>query len=224
MLYVFGPFRLDPSLPLLMREGETVAVPPRALAGLTLLVQRRHTAVSKRELMDAVWPESFVEEGSLAQMISVLRKALTADSRRAPSGRFPNWATASLPMWRRSLFATLPPFVPGPIPLQQTLGIETPTAPDTQPVSVPQGRPSRRGLAWAVPLAGFLAAIVAFMAVHWPHVPGKAATRSTRRVIAVLPFQNLSGASNSAWIGVAAQQMLSTDLRLSQGFRVLATD
>lgn len=79
MVYLFGAYRLDPLLPLLLRDGETVAVPLRALAGLVLLVQRRHTAVSKRELMEALWPDSFVEEGSLAQLISTLRKVLSAD-------------------------------------------------------------------------------------------------------------------------------------------------
>lgn len=75
----FSSFRLGTDPLLLLRDGDVVPVTPHALACLLLLVERRHTAVSKQELMDTLWPDSVVEEGSLTQLISLLRKALAPD-------------------------------------------------------------------------------------------------------------------------------------------------
>jgi pimeloyl-ACP methyl ester carboxylesterase len=53
-----------------------VAVTPKALDLLCLLVQNRGHVLSKDEIMSRLWPEAFVEEGNLVQHISVLRKTL----------------------------------------------------------------------------------------------------------------------------------------------------
>src|SRR5262245_42979130 len=75
-LYEFGPFRLDPSGPLLFRSGEIVPLAPKALEILFVLVERRGALVTKDELVAAVWPDTTVEEGNLAHHISQLRKTL----------------------------------------------------------------------------------------------------------------------------------------------------
>ena len=59
-----------------MRQGHAVAVPPRAVDVLIALVKQRGTAVSKDDLMRAVWQEDIVEENNLTVSISALRKAL----------------------------------------------------------------------------------------------------------------------------------------------------
>ncbi len=74
--YEFGPFRLDVKERLLLREGETVPLTPKAFDMLLALVENSGHLVEKNELMQRLWPDSFVEEGSLAQNISLLRKAL----------------------------------------------------------------------------------------------------------------------------------------------------
>ena len=74
--YEFGPFRLDPAAPLLLRSGELVQLPPKTLETLIALVERRGTLVSKDDLLSAVWPGTFVEESNLTHHISLLRKAL----------------------------------------------------------------------------------------------------------------------------------------------------
>jgi DNA-binding winged helix-turn-helix (wHTH) protein/tetratricopeptide (TPR) repeat protein len=76
LLYEFGPFTLDPVKRLLMRQGQAVAVPPRAVDVLIVLVKQRGTAVSKDDLMGAVWQDDIVEENNLTVSISALRKAL----------------------------------------------------------------------------------------------------------------------------------------------------
>ena len=74
--YEFGPFRLDAVKRLLLQEGRVVPLPPKALDTLLVLIANSNRVVEKRELMDAIWPDSFVEEANLTQNVSILRKAL----------------------------------------------------------------------------------------------------------------------------------------------------
>jgi TolB-like protein/DNA-binding winged helix-turn-helix (wHTH) protein/Flp pilus assembly protein TadD len=74
--YIFGPFVLDPMENLLLREGQAVPVPDKALETLLMLVQSPGHLIAKAELLQRVWPNTFVEEATLAQNISTLRKAL----------------------------------------------------------------------------------------------------------------------------------------------------
>ncbi len=74
--FEFGPFRLDPVERVLLREGLPVALAPKALEMLLVLVRHRGHLVEKSALIQAVWPDTFVEEGNLSFNISVLRKTL----------------------------------------------------------------------------------------------------------------------------------------------------
>jgi DNA-binding winged helix-turn-helix (wHTH) protein/Tfp pilus assembly protein PilF len=74
-IYRFAGFRLDAgSLTLRCGRG-SVDLPPKAVATLLVLVRRAGEVVPKNELMDALWPEGFVEEGNLTQSIYLLRRA-----------------------------------------------------------------------------------------------------------------------------------------------------
>ena len=75
-LYEFGPFRLEPSERKLVRGNDTVALTPKAFDTLHLLVRNSGHLLGKDELMRMLWPDTFVEEGSLANNIFLLRKAL----------------------------------------------------------------------------------------------------------------------------------------------------
>jgi Tol biopolymer transport system component/DNA-binding winged helix-turn-helix (wHTH) protein len=74
--YEFGPFRLDPVQRVLLKDGETVPLTPKAFDVLLLLVESHGHIVAKNDVMDRVWADSFVEEGNLTVYISTLRKAL----------------------------------------------------------------------------------------------------------------------------------------------------
>ena len=79
--YEFGAFRLDTKERRLLHDGLPILLPPKAFETLVVLVERGGHLVEKGELMQAVWPDSFVEEGNLSYTISLLRKALqTADA------------------------------------------------------------------------------------------------------------------------------------------------
>jgi DNA-binding winged helix-turn-helix (wHTH) protein/tetratricopeptide (TPR) repeat protein len=75
-LYQFGPFCLDASQRVLLRDGRLVPLPPKAFSTLLALVLSRGHLVEKDILMEQVWPDEFVEESNLAQHIFMLRKAL----------------------------------------------------------------------------------------------------------------------------------------------------
>lgn len=74
--YEFGPYRLDALGRSLERQGEVIALPPKAVEVLAELVKRPGEVVGKKELMETVWPETFVEEANLNQMVFLLRRAL----------------------------------------------------------------------------------------------------------------------------------------------------
>jgi TolB-like protein/DNA-binding winged helix-turn-helix (wHTH) protein/Flp pilus assembly protein TadD len=82
-LFEFGPFRLDTAEKVFFKNGEPLALAPKAFELLAILVQQSGHLVDKNELLKEIWPDSFVEESSLTQNIYVLRKAL-ADSNGEP--------------------------------------------------------------------------------------------------------------------------------------------
>jgi DNA-binding winged helix-turn-helix (wHTH) protein/TolB-like protein/Flp pilus assembly protein TadD len=77
----FGNFRLYPTESLLLHDQSPVSMAPKAFDILLYLVQNSGHLVKRDELMQAVWPDSFVEETNLTVNISLLRKLLggTAD-------------------------------------------------------------------------------------------------------------------------------------------------
>lgn len=76
MIYRFGPFDLDQDLFELRRSGQPVPIEPKVLGLLMLLVQERHRAVDKRELLAKNWPDAVVGEASLTRAVMEARKAL----------------------------------------------------------------------------------------------------------------------------------------------------
>jgi DNA-binding winged helix-turn-helix (wHTH) protein/tetratricopeptide (TPR) repeat protein len=75
-IYEFGPFRLDAADRVLLREGQVLALAPKASDLLLVLVRNAGRVVLKDELMQEVWPDTFVEENNLTVTISALRKTL----------------------------------------------------------------------------------------------------------------------------------------------------
>ena len=78
-LYEFGPFRLDPEKPRLMRNDEVVPVPPKALEALIVLAENSGKLLDRESLMQAVWSDTIVEDANLTVAISQIRRALSTD-------------------------------------------------------------------------------------------------------------------------------------------------
>src|ERR1051326_1762988 len=74
--YEFGPFRLDPNRHRLFRGDEVVALSPKAIQTLILLVENRGRLLEREMLMDTLWPHVIVEDANLTVAVSHLRKAI----------------------------------------------------------------------------------------------------------------------------------------------------
>ena len=75
-VYEFGEFTLDAAERRFARGGQALPLAPKAYDVLLTLVRQAGRLVTKSELLEQVWPESYVEEGILAVHVSGLRKAL----------------------------------------------------------------------------------------------------------------------------------------------------
>ncbi len=78
LAYEFGPYRLDAVGRSLRCGPQAIALPPKAVDVLAELVKRPGEVVGKEALMTTVWPETFVEEANLNQMVFLLRRAFGA--------------------------------------------------------------------------------------------------------------------------------------------------
>jgi Tol biopolymer transport system component/DNA-binding winged helix-turn-helix (wHTH) protein len=74
--YAFGPFVLDASKRLLLRNRQPVPLAPKVLDTLLALIEDRQHVISKEQLLNRVWGDTVIEEGGLARNISLLRKSL----------------------------------------------------------------------------------------------------------------------------------------------------
>src|SRR6201997_1475018 len=72
----FGPFELSIGERLLRRDGRVLPLGDRALDILTYLAARSGEVIAKQELIDNVWSDVTVEEGSLRVHVAAIRKAL----------------------------------------------------------------------------------------------------------------------------------------------------
>src|SRR5262245_11223002 len=75
-IYRFDLFELDPVRRVLLKDGKPIALKPKVLETLLVLVRNSGRVMDKDELMQQIWPDTVVEEVNLAHNISVLRKAL----------------------------------------------------------------------------------------------------------------------------------------------------
>ena len=78
--YEFDLFRIDLDERALLRDGRPIALTPKVFDILLTLVENHGHTVEKRQLMEQVWADAFVEEGNLNRNVSTLRKALGDDS------------------------------------------------------------------------------------------------------------------------------------------------
>src|SRR5436305_12649754 len=74
-IYEFGAFQLDTAERLLRRlDGMAVPLTPRVFKTLLYMVENHDSVLDKERIMEAVWPDSIVEENNLSQNISTLRR------------------------------------------------------------------------------------------------------------------------------------------------------
>ena len=74
--YRFKAFRLDPSERTLFRRGQSITLAAKTFDMLLLLIRQRAKLVTKKHLLDQLWPDAFVDEANLSTHVARLRKAL----------------------------------------------------------------------------------------------------------------------------------------------------
>ena len=80
--YCFGEFTLDLANGFLRRGEQELVLRPKPFEVLAYLVQHHGKVVSKTALIEAVWPDVFVSDNSLAQCMVEIRRALDDDSQQ----------------------------------------------------------------------------------------------------------------------------------------------
>src|SRR5262249_12709076 len=72
----FGQCALDPETRLLLKGGNAVPLTPKACQLLELLLRKRPAIVSKTDILRALWPETYVSEGNVSNLVSEIRETL----------------------------------------------------------------------------------------------------------------------------------------------------
>jgi DNA-binding winged helix-turn-helix (wHTH) protein len=85
MRYSFAPYELDLAKRLLTRAGRHVPIQPRAFDLLRYLIEHRDRSVTRRELIERLWPNRFVGDESLTQSVAALRRVLADRNGRGPT-------------------------------------------------------------------------------------------------------------------------------------------
>jgi TolB-like protein/DNA-binding winged helix-turn-helix (wHTH) protein/Tfp pilus assembly protein PilF len=182
-LYAFVDFRLDAKNRVLRLGERPVALTPKAFEVLLLLIQHNGQVVSKDELMRTIWPDSFVEESNLTQTVFMLRKAL---------GETPEQRYILTIQGRGYRFAAEVKEVSGSVGLAPETS--SPPPPRTE-VSQPKPTDHHWGKKmWLVTGAVLLVLAAASTAYfRWSNSRIQAQKARVRVMLAVLPFQNLTG-------------------------------
>ena len=204
--FTFGAFRLDTTRRLLTRAaGEAVPLTPKGFELLLLLVESEGRLLTKADLMNKMWPDSFVEEGNLTQTVSVLRKALGDNPHQhqyivtVPGQGYQFIAPvrevfAEDEILEKSvLFDSYPSEIPNAGP------------PVSSPAPNPPPKPRNPRLLWlAVPLVVLLAC-----GAYWFYPLAKPATLREIKTLAVLPFEDLSAEPTEKYLGVSLADALA---------------
>ena len=79
----FRQFVFDAETRELLREQQSVPLSPKAFQLLEILIAHRPTALSKSQLHDSLWPNTFVVEANLSNLIGEIRRALDDDPQQS---------------------------------------------------------------------------------------------------------------------------------------------
>jgi TolB-like protein/DNA-binding winged helix-turn-helix (wHTH) protein/cytochrome c-type biogenesis protein CcmH/NrfG len=198
-LYRFGPFVLNPSKRTLSRADLPVSLTPKAFDVLLFLAQNPNRPVTKEELLQAVWGDMFVEEGNLAQYISHLRKALGDNSEDA---------RLIVTIARKGYQFTADVTVTEPADTTKQAAVQVSTVEGSlaaTPAALRSGTDeavSKAPRHWRE--AAFVCASAVVLVVvcfaSWRHFSRITPPKSQKIMLAVLPFENLTGDANKEYL------------------------
>ncbi len=154
----FGRYGLNVDSLEFLRDGQPVAITPKAFDALVLLVRNRHRVVSKDEILKAVWRDAFVSDDSLSQCISSLRRLLADDSAE------PQFIATIPRRGYRFIAAVTDASPPAPAPSPRSLPtVDELAAAHVRPPLAPTA-PTPRRVPWAVVLTALLSVSAGLLA------------------------------------------------------------
>lgn len=217
--FEFGPFRLEPATRSLYRGDEFIALTPKALDTLWVLVQEAGRVVSKEEILQRVWPDAYVEEGSVANNVSMLRKILhphfPGDGPIATVSRRGYRFTA--PVHLRNADAQIG------VVADSTSGDWQASRLAEAPLGVPEGAKADRTRVIAIAASVLLVvAAIPIATAMRVNTVAPAEARALRRAVAVLSMNNLSGNTEYAWVSTALSETINTELIAGGQLRLIS--
>jgi TolB-like protein/DNA-binding winged helix-turn-helix (wHTH) protein/Flp pilus assembly protein TadD len=219
-LYGFGEFLLDAQSRVLRLRDEPIALTPKAFDVLLLLIRRNGQIVSKDELMDAVWPDSFVEESNLTQTVFMLRKALGESSSQryilTVQGRGYRFAPE---VKSRDFKPIVEAAIPQEYASQRAHDLGAPLSVSTTKPVVPVKRKMKRAALAVAALALAVSALALWLA---PAFSRRANAGLPVRSIAVLPLDNFSGDPSQEFFVDGMTDELTTDLAKVSSLHVIS--
>jgi DNA-binding winged helix-turn-helix (wHTH) protein/TolB-like protein len=226
--YEFGPFVLDTIQHALLKAGAPVALTPKTYDTLLVLVQNSGRMLSKEELMNLLWPDSFVEESNLTQQVSMIRRAL-GDSPSDPhfivtiSGRGYRFA-AEVRSWgsekrRFAVPISKPQWINDDAAQnrqQEAAKTDSPATESAQPIAAVHKRSGPKTTQLIVlsiaALALLVVAAVAIARFLRPTRPGTNQPAVALRSLAILPLQNLRHDPEDDFLGFSLADAVVTKL------------
>lgn len=214
-IYRFGRFEIFTDERTLRRDGLPVQLSPKIFDTLLFLVENNGRLVSKDEIMQMVWADSFVEETNLTSNVSRLRKILHEDGSQyietLPKRGYRFRADVELIDGEMQTEVLLTRRVTARI--QTTVEEDSPeTVSETFPVQTPQLPPVRQNSRRNFPLAAFgalLLLVVGFSAYFLFSPPKPPESFNEVRSLAILPFRELS-AKDEKYLGIGLTDTLIT--------------
>ncbi len=215
-LYEFGEFTLEPRERVLLRAGEPVALTPKAFDTLLVLVENRGHVLTKEELLQRIWPNSTVEETTLAQNVSTLRKALHSPGQQFIQTIPKRGYRFTAQVIEVSATTTKNGIVPSlnnghhqPAPLAARHAVAAEPLP-TQPAQSEKPKLLPYQLTLALLLIVVPTAMVYFVFFRQP--PKTKLSAPPQRSLAVLPFRNLRQEAATDFLGFSLADSIITKL------------
>jgi DNA-binding winged helix-turn-helix (wHTH) protein/TolB-like protein/Flp pilus assembly protein TadD len=188
-------------------SGASLKLGPKAFETLVELVRRHSEIVTRDELLEAVWPDTIVEENNLTQCISALRKAFEESPGEQ---RF----IATIPGLGYKFVAEVRRVVPSGSP--DVRGSQDGFAPD--PVSPPREAPA--GKRFLIAVAVLLTILLVSSAYYIGYFRNAAEGSGDLRSVAVLPFNPMPGQPVNEAMQLGMTESLITQLGKSDRLQV----
>ena len=244
VIYRFGPFRLDTAQRTLQREDEYVPLPLKVFSCLAYLLEHRDRAVSRDEMLSAIWGTEHLSAGVVPQTILQLRQALGDSGEdqkyiETMRGFGYRWKIPVETGEETDTAATVPePVAPapeapapaGPEPTAEPAPAPAPAA--TEPAAAPVGTapagpspsPTRRTrplLRWAGAL--MVALIVVAGVVLYQGRESRQPFPATEGSVALLLPVTVTAGADDGWVRLGVMDFISDQLRAA-GLTMVASD